>query len=77
MAPPQNRMGIAVLALVGFFISFYLLAHHLGWTGELMCGVGDCGAVQDSKYAKVGPIPVPAFGMAGYAILFALGTIDE
>lgn len=70
--PPANRMVIAVLSLVGFFICFYLIAHYYGWTGPLVCGVGDCGAVQASPYAKIGGIPLSVFGLGGYVLL--LGT---
>ncbi len=72
VAPPRNRMAIAVLALVGFFVALYLLAHNLGLTGPIVCGVGDCATVQSSPYAKVGPVPVSAIGVAGYAALFVL-----
>ena len=42
-------MAIALLSLAGFFVAFYMLAHALGWTGPLVCGVGDCATVQSSK----------------------------
>lgn len=70
--PPLNRMVIAVLSLVGFFVCAYLVSHYYGLTGPLVCGVGDCGAVQASPYAKVGGIPLSLFGLAGYVLL--LGT---
>jgi uncharacterized membrane protein len=70
--PPANRMLIAVLSLVGFFICFYLISHYYGWTGPLVCGVGDCGTVQASPYSKIGGIPLSVFGLAGYVLL--LGT---
>jgi len=73
-APPLNRMVVAVLALMGIFLAFYLLAHNLGWTGPIQCGVGDCGTVQSSRYAYVGPIPVSGVGLAGYVALFALAV---
>ena len=70
--PPLNRMVIAVLALIGAFVSSYLLAHTLGLMGPLVCGVGDCATVQSSRWAHVGPVPVPAIGVAGYLLLFAV-----
>lgn len=72
---PLNRMVIAVLSLVGFFVAFYLLAHTLGWTGPLVCGVGDCGTVQASPYARVGPVPVSAIGFVGYVLYLALSVL--
>lgn len=71
-APPLNRMIVAVLSLAGFFVSFYLLAYNLGWTGLVVCGVGSCETVQASPYAKIGPVPVSAVGVAGYGALLAL-----
>jgi uncharacterized membrane protein len=69
---PVNRMVIAVLSLIGFFVAFYLLAHHLGWVGSLICGVGDCAAVQASPWSSVGPVPTAAIGLAGYVALLGV-----
>ena len=74
-SPPLNRMVIAVLSRVGLFVALYLMAHNLGLTGPIVCGVGDCGTVQSSVYAKVGPIPVSAIGVAGYLILLCLAYL--
>ena len=62
-------MVIAVLSLAGFFVAFYMLAHSLGWTGPLICGVGDCATVQSSRYARIGPLPVSGLGMVGYVLM--------
>ena len=67
--PPRNRMVIAILALLGLLVSLYMLAYALGLTGSVMCGLGDCGTVQNSPYAKIGPIPVAGFGVLGYLAL--------
>lgn len=72
VSPPVNRMIIAVLSLIGFFVAFYLLAHHLGWVGHLMCGVGDCATVQASRWSSVGPVPTAAIGLAGYVALLGV-----
>ncbi len=65
-------MAIAVLSLVGFFVAVYLFAHSMGWTGPIVCGVGDCATVQASRYAWVGPFPVSGVGLGGYVALFVL-----
>lgn len=65
-------MAVAVLSLVGALLAFYLLAASLGWTPPVPCGSGDCGTVQSSEYAKVGPLPVSGIGLAGYVALLAL-----
>lgn len=74
-SPPRNRMVVAVLSLVGLFIALYLLAHSLGWTGSLICGIGECATVQSSAWAWVGPIPVSGIGVAGYAVLLGLALV--
>lgn len=68
-------MVVAVLSLAGVFLAFYLVAHNLGWVPPLPCGVGDCGAVQSSRYAWVGPIPVSAIGLTGYLALLVLSVL--
>ncbi len=70
--PPANRMIIAVLALIGLFVALYLWAHNAGLTGPIVCGVGDCGTVQSSEYATIGPVPVSAIGVFGYLALMCL-----
>lgn len=58
---------LPVLLIVGFAIAVYLGLIEV--TGdEAICGpVGDCNAVQQSKYAKLfGVIPVAILGMLGY-----------
>ena len=74
-APPVNRMVVAVLAMAGLFVALYLLAHSSGLTGPIVCGVGDCGAVQASPYAKIGPIPVSGVGVVGYLGLLGLSLV--
>ncbi len=68
-------MAVALLSLVGLFLAFYLVAHNLGWAPPILCGTGDCGIVQSSKYAWVGPIPVSAIGLGGYLALFVLSLL--
>ena len=71
-SPPVSRMVIALLSLVGVFIATYLLLHKLGVIGTLACGTGSCGTVQASPWAVFLGVPVPAWGVAGYASIFIL-----
>jgi uncharacterized membrane protein len=71
-APPLNRMVVAVLSLVGFFVSLYMLAFSLGLLGEIICGVGDCATVQASPWAHIGPVPVAGLGVVGYGVLLGV-----
>jgi uncharacterized membrane protein len=74
-APATNRMAIVVMALIGLFIAFYLMAHALGWTGSLLCGLGDCERVQQSRYSSMGPFPVAGIGVAGYAVMLVVSFL--
>jgi uncharacterized membrane protein len=68
-------MLIAVVSLIGLFVALYLTAHALGWTGPLVCGIGECETVQASKWAKVGSVPVALIGLLGYLALLALAVL--
>jgi uncharacterized membrane protein len=70
--PPLNRMILALLALLGFLVSLYMLAYAMGFTGPVICGIGNCEAVQNSPYARIGPVPVAALGVLGYLGLLIL-----
>lgn len=74
-SPPANRMAIAVLALVGALVATYLLLGSLGLIGRVACGIGDCAAVQSSRWARIAGIPVSAVGLAGYLALFLLAVL--
>ncbi|MFC1662191.1 vitamin K epoxide reductase family protein [Gemmatimonadota bacterium] len=74
-SPPRNRMALAVLALVGLLIAVYMLAYALGWTGAVLCGIGDCERVQNSPYARIGPLPVALFGVVGYLALVTVSLV--
>ncbi|MBX6365948.1 MAG: vitamin K epoxide reductase family protein [Gemmatimonadetes bacterium] len=73
---PAARMGIAVLSLLGVFLSAYLLLHRLGIVGTLACGAsGGCETVQSSAYATFLGMPVPAIGVGGYLLLLATALV--
>jgi uncharacterized membrane protein len=66
----RHRMAIAVLALVGWLASVYLLLYKLGVVGSLACGAsGACERVQNSPYAEFLGVPVAAYGVGGFAAL--------
>ena len=71
LAPPLNRMVVAVLALLGLSVALYMLAYALGLTGPILCNVGSCETVQNSQYSRIGGIPVAVFGALGYLALLA------
>lgn len=61
------KPGILVLSLVGLFAAGYLTYVEAS-QAQAVCGpVGDCNAVQQSKYAVLfGVLPVGLLGVAGY-----------
>lgn len=62
---------IMALSVVGIAISLYLTYAKLT-ANPLICGIGDCGAVQNSKYSSILGIPVAVFGVLFYFIMFSL-----
>ena len=68
----RRRQAIAFLALVGFCIALYLWFYKIGIIGKLQCGSGSCEYVQTSSYGALFGVPVAFFGVAGYAVIFAV-----
>ena len=72
-------MLLALLALVGVFVSLYLTLYKLGVIGTLVCSVGSCEKVQTSRWAIFLGLPVAAWGLAFYlgALGLALAGLAE
>ncbi len=71
----KTRMGIALISLVGVFVSAYLYLYKIGKIGTMACGTGGCETVQLSEYAVFLGIDVPLIGLAGYAGLFIVALL--
>ena len=69
-------MAAAVLALAGLFVSLYLWLHKVGIIGTLQCGTGGCEQVQTSEYAMLFGLPVAAYGVGGYLVLFVVALMS-
>lgn len=67
------RRLIAVLALLGLGVSAYLSYAYLAQV-EVSCweGSAGCDAVKASRYAWLGPVPVPVLGMMAYVAILWL-----
>jgi vitamin-K-epoxide reductase (warfarin-sensitive) len=68
------RYVIALLALAGAVVAGLALHVHYSTDTE-PCSINekwDCGIVNHSPYAVIGPVPVAAIGIAGYAVLLVL-----
>jgi uncharacterized membrane protein len=71
------RYLLAVLAVAGLVVSFLALRVHYS-NDTQPCEINahwDCGVVNHSPFSMIGPIPVAALGMAGYALLGVLALI--
>jgi uncharacterized membrane protein len=68
-------MAIAVISLIGFFVSLYLWLWKVGALGSIACGDGGCETVQLSEYAEFAGIPVAFFGMVGYLTLIVVSFV--
>ena len=63
---------MALVALIGVFLSLYLTMFKLGYIGTLACGSGSCETVQLSKWGDFLGVPVAAWGVGYYAIVLGL-----
>jgi len=67
-------MLLALIALIGVFVSLYLTLYKLGVIGTLAFGTGSCEYVQLSKWGTFLGLPVAAWGVAYYLAVFALAV---
>ena len=68
------RYLIALFALAGLVVAYLALRVHYS-TDTQPCSINekwDCGIVNHSPFAQVGPMPVAVLGIAGYLVLGAL-----
>jgi uncharacterized membrane protein len=65
-------MLMALISLLGVFVSLYLTLYKLGYIGTLACGTGGCETVQLSRWGKFLGLPVAAWGTGFYALVFGL-----
>ncbi|MEX2151820.1 MAG: vitamin K epoxide reductase family protein [Gemmatimonadaceae bacterium] len=69
-----RRMLTALVALFGLFVALYLALYKAGVIGTLACGAGSCETVQQSRWATFLGLPVAAWGVGYYALVFALAV---
>jgi uncharacterized membrane protein len=72
-------MLAAFLSLAGLFVASYLTMYKLGVIGDLACSLGSCETVQLSRWASFLGLPVAAWGVGFYGIMFviALAGVQE
>lgn len=67
-------MLMALIALIGVFVSLYLTFYKLGYIGTLACGTGACETVQLSRWGDFLGVPVAGWGVAYYGVVLALAV---
>lgn len=68
-----NRV-IFILSIVGVCIAIYVLQSFLT-NSSIVCVNQGCEVVRKSVYSKILGIPVPTFGLVGYALLVILSFL--
>lgn len=66
---------LLILAVLGIVVSSLALREHYREYGDSPCSINehwDCGVVNHSPYAMLGPVPVAAVGILGYVLMGAL-----
>ncbi len=69
------KYPLLILAVLGIVVSSLALREHYREYGDSPCSINehwDCGVVNHSPYAMLGPIPVAAVGIFGYILMVAL-----
>ena len=69
---------LLLLALMGIIVSSLALREHYREYGDSPCSINehwDCGVVNHSPYAMLGPIPVAVVGILGYILMAILASL--
>jgi uncharacterized membrane protein len=69
------KYALLILAILGIIVASLALREHYREYGDAPCDINahwDCGVVNHSPYAMVGPIPVAILGILGYILMCAL-----
>ena len=72
------KYPLLILAILGVVVSSLALREHYREYGDSPCSINehwDCGVVNHSPFAMIGPIPVAALGIAGYILMAALAFL--
>jgi vitamin-K-epoxide reductase (warfarin-sensitive) len=69
---------LLILAVLGIVVSSLALREHYREYGDSPCSINehwDCGVVNHSRYAMLGPIPVAVAGIVGYVFMAILALL--
>jgi uncharacterized membrane protein len=67
-------MIVAGIALAGIFVALYLFLYKIGVVGNLSCSIGSCETVNLSRWAFFLGVPVAAWGVGFYVVMFILAV---
>jgi uncharacterized membrane protein len=71
------RISLMVLGLIGLVDSAYLAYIKLANATASCAGIGDCDAVNSSKYAEVAGIPIALLGAGAYLTMLMLLFLEK
>jgi len=69
---------LLILAILGIVVSSLALREHYREYGDSPCSINerwDCGVVNHSRFAMLGPIPVATVGIIGYVLMAVLALM--
>jgi vitamin-K-epoxide reductase (warfarin-sensitive) len=69
---------LLILAVLGVIVASLALREHYREYGDSPCSINehwDCGVVNHSPYAMIGPIPVATLGIVGYILMGVLALL--
>lgn len=69
------KYPLLILAILGIIVSSLALREHYREYGDSPCSINehwDCGVVNHSRFAMLGPIPVATVGIIGYVLMAVL-----
>jgi uncharacterized membrane protein len=73
----RRGQATVAVALMGVFLSLYLVLYRLGVYGELVCGSGSCEVVQASSFSVFLGLPVAVWGLAWYLAVFVIALVGS
>lgn len=77
MTDVRRGQATVALALIGIFLSLYLVLYRMGVYGELVCGSGSCEIVQASSFSVFLGVPVAGWGLAWYLGVFMTALLGS
>ncbi|HKT88750.1 MAG TPA: vitamin K epoxide reductase family protein [Candidatus Sulfotelmatobacter sp.] len=72
------KYPLLILAILGIIVSSLALREHYREYGDSPCSINehwDCGVVNHSRFAMLGPIPVATVGIIGYVLMAVLALM--